>query len=310
MATAATATVAGVMDASFCPKSGKRTYGLDWFYNGSTSRAQKGLEISVIAVVDVAQQAPYTLSVQQTPATPPHLKPKKASKRPSQATVSQTQIQEIRASLDSLTLAPSRVPVPEAMTRLDHDLNQLKTARASFPAELKYFAVDGADSKQKFVEGVVSLGLEIVGKLRTDANMRYLYTGAQKPRGAQRKYDGKVILHHLSRFDQVEAIAPHLNLYTQIVWHVTLKRQIRLACLVDTRKPGKTGYALLFSSDVNLDAKLLLSYYKSRFQIEFLFRDAKQFTGLCDAQTRDAQRLDFHFNASLTALNLAKYEDQ
>jgi len=96
----------------------------------------------------------------------------------------------------------------------------------------------------------------------------------------------------------------------QIVWHVTLKRQIRLACLVDTRKPGKTGYALLFSSDVNLDVKLLLSYYKSRFQIEFIFRDAKQFTGLCDAQTRDAQRLDFHFNASLTALNLAKYEDQ
>ena len=228
VATAATATVIGVMDASFCSKSGKHTYGLDWFYNGSASRTQKGLEISVIAVVDVAQQRAYPLSVQQTPATPPHLKPKKTSKSPSQATVSQTQIQEIRASLDSLTLAPPRVPVPEAMTRLDHDLNQLKTARASFPAELKYFAVDGADSKQKFVEGVVSLGLEIVGKLRTDANMRYLYTGAQKPRGAQRKYDGKVILSNLSRFDQVEAIAPHLNLYTQIVWHVTLKRQIRL----------------------------------------------------------------------------------
>jgi hypothetical protein len=36
----------------------------------------------------------------------------------------------------------------------------------------------------------------------------------------------------------------------------------------------------------------------------------KQFTGLCDAQTRQAQTLDFHFNASLSALNLAKYEDQ
>jgi len=50
--------------------------------------------------------------------------------------------------------------------------------------------------------------------------------------------------------------------------------------------------------------------YSQRWGIEFLFRDAKQFTGLCNAQTRDAQRLDFHFNASLTALNLAKYEDQ
>jgi hypothetical protein len=31
---------------------------------------------------------------------------------------------------------------------------------------------------------------------------------------------------------------------------------------------------------------------------------------LCDAQTRSPQRLDFHFNASLTALNLAKYQQQ
>ena len=105
-------------------------------------------------------------------------------------------------------------------------------------------------------------------------------------------------------------IEPELNLYTVVVWHVTLKRQIRIAGLVDTRKPGKTGYVLLFSSDVNLEAELILKYYKARFQIEFIFRDAKQFTGLCDGQTRDAKRWDFHFNASLTALNLAKYEVQ
>ena len=48
--------------------------------------------------------------------------------------------------------------------------------------------------------------------------------------------------------------------------------------------------------------------YRARFQIEFLFRDAKQFTGLCDCQARDQARLDFHFYASLTTLNLAKAE--
>lgn len=314
VAIAVTATVIGVMDASFCPKSGKRTYGLDWFYNGCASRTQKGLEVSVIAVVDVVQPRAYTLSVQQTPATPAHLKPKRKGKPESKATVSQAQIQAIRETLEQLPPAPTEPSVlsveSEAMTRMDHYLAQLKNARAHLPPQLKYFAVDGAYSKQKFVDGVVSLGLELVGKLRSDANMRYLYTGAQKSRGAKRQYDGKVRLNDLSRFEHVEQIAPELNLYTAIVWHVSLKRQIRLACLVDTRKPGKTGYVLLFSTDVNLDAKLILSYYKSRFQIEFIFRDAKQFTGLCDAQTRDANRLDFHFNASLTALNLAKYEEQ
>jgi hypothetical protein len=59
-----TSTQIGVMDCSFIPKSGKSTAGLDWFYNGSASRSEQGLEISVFAVVDVAAHRGYALSVQ------------------------------------------------------------------------------------------------------------------------------------------------------------------------------------------------------------------------------------------------------
>ena len=51
-------------------------------------------------------------------------------------------------------------------------------------------------------------------------------------------------------------------------------------------------------------------YYKARFHIEFLFRDAKQFTGLSDCQARCKEALHFHFNAAMTALNLIKLEDR
>jgi hypothetical protein len=197
-----------------------------------------------------------------------------------------------------------------APTRMDDYLKHLQDSYAYLPAGLKYWVVDGFYSKKKFVDGVVGLNLHIVSKLRTDANMRYLYTGVQKSRGAKRKYDGKVNLSDLSRWLHVKQLEPGLDLYTLVVWHVSLKRQIRIVAVVDTRKPGKTGYALLFSTDVDLHAELILDYYKARFQIEFIFRDAKQFTGLCDPQTRHARSLDFHFNASLSALNLAKYEHQ
>ena len=50
----------------------------------------------------------------------------------------------------------------------------------------------------------------------------------------------------------------------------------------------------------------ILVYYKGRFQIEFLYRDAKQFTGLEHCQSRKEKRLDFHFNAALTAVSIAK----
>ncbi|MEL6778960.1 MAG: IS4 family transposase, partial [Cyanobacteria bacterium J06597_16] len=77
---------------------------------------------------------------------------------------------------------------------------------------------------------------------------------------------------------------------------------------INCKHPERPCFALLFSTDLALDPIQLYRAYKARFQVEFIFRDAKQFTGLTDCQARDAQKLDFHFNASLSALNLAKYE--
>ena len=72
----------------------------------------------------------------------------------------------------------------------------------------------------------------------------------------------------------------------------------------------KISTALLFSTDPDLDATEIYRYYKARFQIEFLFRDAKQFTGLSDCQARSKDPLHFHFNASMTTLNLIKMQDR
>jgi hypothetical protein len=301
-ATAGSSTHIGAMDCSFIPKSGKTTYGLDWFYNSSANRSQKGLEISLIAIIDVEAHRGYSLSVQQTPANLVT-----SQTRPQSHVVSWQTIERVQTLLQQLPDKPVAAP---QLTRIDHYLFHLKATRPSLPVEVKYWAVDGFYSKKKFVDGVVELDLHIISKLRSDADMRYLYTGEQKPRGAKRKYDGKVNLCVLSRLSHVEQLESQLNLYTAVVWHVSLKRQIRIACLVDTRKADRTGYALLFSTDVELDAKRIVQYYQARFQIEFIFRDAKQFTGLCDAQTRNAHRLDFHFNAALSALNLAKYHEQ
>jgi hypothetical protein len=319
LAIPAPAEAIAAMDCSFLPKSGKATYGLDWFYNGSASRSEKGLEISVIAVVDVAAHRGYTLSVQQTPTTPVSPQRKATGKSKSKSKSTQTfSRQDIERVCDYLKQLPDKPQTTQTLghvcepevTRVDHYLRHLNATHPCFPVGLNYLVADGFYSKQKFVDGVVALNLHLVSKLRVDADLRYLYTGPQKPKGRHRKYDGKVDLRDLSRFTLLEAIEPGLNLYTALVWHVSLKRKIRLALLVDTRKADKTGYVPLFSTDVKLDAKKMLDYYKARFQIEFIFRDAKQFTGLTDAQTRDPKKLDFHFNASLSALNLAKYDDR
>jgi len=45
---------------------------------------------------------------------------------------------------------------------------------------LRYVVTDGAYSKQKFVAGVLDLGLHQIGKLRADANLRSLYQGPKR----------------------------------------------------------------------------------------------------------------------------------
>jgi hypothetical protein len=52
-------------------------------------------------------------------------------------------------------------------------------------------------------------------------------------------------------------------------------------------------HKLFFSTDTSLSGIDIFLFYKSRFQIEFLYRDAKQFTGLEHCQSRSETKLDF-----------------
>lgn len=289
-------TVIAVIDCSFLKKSGKKTAGKDYFFNSIAGKAEKGLEISVISIVEVETRLAYTLSVQQTP------------KRPELVVVPEPEIikaKPSRISRHKNSLYSS--PKPE-LTRIDDYIQHLKNTRTFLPDSVRYLVADGYYYRSKFSQAVQELNLEFIGKLRTDANLRYLYTGEQNKRGAPRKYDGKVDLKDLSRLTFVKQIEPHIFLYTQVVWSCCLKCPIRLVYLRDTRSKKSPKIALLFSTDIHLNAEQIFEYYQARFQIEFIFRDAKQFTGLSDCQSPHPQRLDFHFNASLTALNLAKYQ--
>ncbi len=267
------------VDCSFIPKSGKQTYGLDYFYNGSAAKTEKGLEISAMAVVDVSNNIGYTLSVQQTPAR-----------------------QKTQTNAESEKIEQTEI------TRINYYLEQLKVTRPYLPTSLRYVVADGFYSKFKWIKGVTDLELEAIGKLRRDADLRFPYQGEYSGRGRPRKYAGKVDLTDYSNFDLVTQLTDNVELYTTVVWSISLKRLIRLVYLLKKTISNSINYVLLFSTDLELDAFSIYLYYKARFQIEFLFRDSKQFTGLADCQARDLTKLDFHFNSSLSALNLAKWD--
>ncbi|MFM8005995.1 MAG: hypothetical protein ACKO86_13840, partial [Dolichospermum sp.] len=61
-----------------------------------------------------------------------------------------------------------------------------------------------------------------------------------------------------------------------------------------------------FSNDLKLNYDTLLQYYALRFQIEFLFRDAKQHFGFSDFKNYKEQNLTNFVNLSFTMCLVSK----
>ena len=169
---------------------------------------------------------------------------------------------------------------------------------------------DAFFSKYEFVNEVVAMGFRFVGRLRSNSYLRYLAIpspSAPRRRGRRKKYGGKVDFSSLdmsvfTSFIYTDSKGIRTECHTAVVHSRALKRDIRIVvCPVGNGEP-----VVYFSTDVGMAPERIVGFYRTRFQIEFGIRDAKQFTGLQSQQTRDKERLDFAFNLSFTTLNVCK----
>jgi hypothetical protein len=190
---------------------------------------------------------------------------------------------------------------------VSHYAEVLIQRKQSLQCLSKYVVADAYFSKHSFVSKLFDNGFEIVSRLRDDADLLYKYKGEQKTgKGRPKKYDGKVDYKNLKK-QHVTVIeeSSKNRVYQAIVYSKSLKRNINLV-VVYTNKKGAWSHKLYFCTDLELSAQFVLTYYQTRFQIEFTFRDAKQHTGLNQCQARCKNKLHFHFNMALTAINMAK----
>ena len=134
---------------------------------------------------------------------------------------------------------------------------------------------DAFFSKSTFITPMCNSGFHIISRFRNDAVL--FYPTAEKPtgrRGRPKLYDSPM---DFSRLDTSR-------------------------CTEHEVDKGK----LYFSTDQSQSTLDVLEYYRTRFQLEFCFRDSKQYAGITNCQSTDFRKLAFHFNASLTAINIAK----
>ena len=265
--------LAVAFDPFFMPKSGGNTHGLGKFWSGGNGRVEKGLEASVLCIVDLVQRTAYALSSKQTPTT--------------------EEIKKLN-------------PHDQETSRIDWFVSYVTSLIPFFPSGVKHILVDAYFFKEKFVAGMCEAGLYVVSKLRKDARLISLYMGPQKVRGRRKKF-GEAL-----SFDGLPEIITEdqdVVLKSSVAHSMALNRTIQVVLVRKKLSNNRVMEALLFTTDLALTPLKVYEFYTARFQIEFVIRDAKQYMGLTHCQSRKGERIDFHINLSFLAFNIAKVKE-
>ena len=277
-------------------KSGKQTHGVGRFYSGLAQRVIPSVSFLAISLIDVKERRSYPLQIEQhlpkvSEAQVGPDKPKRKRGRP-------------KGSKNHVKAAPKLNPELNLLARmLCEILSRLSLLR------LKHIVLDGKFGNYPSTWTVRQTGLHIISKMRHDAALYLPYTGSKPPRGSTSRYGEKLNYAHLPAQALVDSRIDgdyHIETYQLQVYHKDYPDLLNLVILVKTHlKTGKRGHVVLFSTDLDLSAAQIVDYYSLRFQIEFNFRDAKQYWGLEDFMNVSETAVTNAVNLSFLMVNLS-----
>ena len=96
------------------------------------------------------------------------------------------------------------------------------------------------------------------------------------------------------------------EIYQTKVRHKEFAQLLNVVIMVKTNlKTNAQAHVILFASDLDLSYQSVIDYYSLRFQIEFNFRDAKQFWGLEDFMNITETAVTNAVNLSFFMVNLS-----
>lgn len=151
---------------------------------------------------------------------------------------------------------------------------------------LTYLVLDGHFGNHPAFHMVRQCQLHLISKLRYDAALHFAYSGPSLKRGPRPRLGEQVDVRNIPeaylRDTKVED-GFETRTYQMQLLHKDFPDPLNVVILLRTNLTT-TAWAnvILFSSDLELSYDKLIDYYSLRFQIEFDFRDAKQFWGLED----------------------------
>lgn len=255
-------------DPSYLSKSGKHTAGINKFWSGCAGSVKWGLEIGGFASIGLESKTAMHLIAEQT------------------------------------------IDHKKHGTLMDFYISIFNKHSSKLKEISNLYVADAYFTNFKYINAVTSSGFTFIGKFASNNVLRYRYLGEKTgKRGRPKQFDGCVdklnlSLDHFSVFYENEK--DNITAYQGVVNVKMLKRDAKCIIIHEKTKNGKIKVHSFFSTDITMDGAKIQKCYKLRFQIEFLYRDAKQFTGLSECQARSKEKIHSHINLSLTTVSLSK----
>ena len=263
-------------------KSGKATHGLDRFFSSLYGKAVPGLCFLSLSLLSVKHRTSYPIVTEQVNKLSEFSNQESTKKKPSTKKSPGGDRGRPKGSKNrnrhEVQLSPSLCFIQ------DHIKKLLKQIGDTF--NLIYFVFDGELGHHDALQMVRQVNLHLISKLRYNSALYMPYDGPYCGRGPRRKYGPKLDYNNIpSEYLKTTSIDKDMvtQIYQMSLWHKKFADLLNIVVIVKTNlQTNKTAHIVLFSSDLELGYAHMIDYYRLRFQLEFNFRDAKQYWGLED----------------------------
>jgi len=291
-------------DESVITKAGKKTYGLDRFFSSIYGKPVPGLAFFALSLINVNQECSTPLLVEQvikseSEKTAETAKAKKKGKKKAAPAKEPKQPGRPKGSKNK---DKTNVELTPELTRIDDMIGRL-LSRIAGQIPIHHLVMDGHFGNNNALQMVRKQGLHLVSKLRHDSALYFSYEGEQKSMGARKRYGDKINYQQIParyRLSSTTDKQVRTEIYQATMLHSAFAGLLNVVIIVKFNlKTNQQAHVVLFSSDLQLSAEKLIRYYQLRFQIEFNFRDAKQFWGMEDFMVLEKQAVTNAINLSL-----------
>ena len=293
-------------DWTIVTKAGKSTFGLGRFFSSLYSKTVPGLSFFAISLINVSTRKSHPIYIKQQSSLTKETSPNQPV---SSSETSATPKRKPGRPKGSKNKNKTEVKLSSHLCFIQEMIVSVLTLMSG-GINLRYFVMDGEFGHNAAIQMVKQATLELISKLQKNSELYLPYEGVYAGRGPRRKYGQRIDYKHLPAKYLKETSTQDgilTKIFQMTVWHKLIPQLLNVVIIHKTNlATGAIAHVVLFSTDLNLAYDKIIAYYQLRFQIEFNFREAKQYWGLEDFMNINEIPVTNAANLSFFMVNFAE----